>query len=199
MTKSEKICEKLENLYFYKELVKSDLLYITEQNEEKELANVLMRVDNYILVIQIKEKQADTSNNIENWIHNKVYKIAKNQIKNSVQNIVKNVNFKYNKNADILDDIDECILMPIILFDIGDEAIEYRKIYDSKSLNLKINIFNIEDFEIMCKRLISSMEMIRYLDERIAYFNSNILIYEDGKRTIVGKNINEKSNVKFLY
>lgn len=83
MTKSEKICEKLWNLYFYKELVKSDLLYITEQNEEKELANVLMRVDNYILVIQIKEKQADTSNNIENWIHNKVYKIAKNQIKNS--------------------------------------------------------------------------------------------------------------------
>lgn len=37
MTKSEKICKKLGNLYFYKELVKSDLLYITEQNEEKEL------------------------------------------------------------------------------------------------------------------------------------------------------------------
>lgn len=53
-----------------------------------------MRVDNYILTIQIKEKTTNTSNNIENWLNNKVYKVAKNQIKISVQEIIKKINFK---------------------------------------------------------------------------------------------------------
>ena len=62
MTKSEEICKKLGNLYFFKELVKSNLLYITDKKEEKELADVLMRVDNYILTIQIKEKTTNGLN-----------------------------------------------------------------------------------------------------------------------------------------
>ena len=61
MTKSEEICKKLGNLYLFKELVKSNLLYITDKKEEKELADVLMRVDNYILTIQIKEKTTNAS------------------------------------------------------------------------------------------------------------------------------------------
>ena len=35
MTKSEEICKKLGNLYFFKELVKSNLLYITDKKEEE--------------------------------------------------------------------------------------------------------------------------------------------------------------------
>lgn len=42
MTKSEEICKKLGNLYFFKELVKSNLIYVTDKKEEKELADVLM-------------------------------------------------------------------------------------------------------------------------------------------------------------
>lgn len=197
MTKSEEICKELGNLYFLKELVKSNLLYITDKKEEKELADVLMRVDNYILTIQIKEKTPNTSNNIENWLNNKVYKVAKNQIKISVQEIIKKINFKEDENADILDNIDKCTIVPIIIFDIGDENIKYKRSYESKTSNLKINIFNIKDFEIMCKHLISPMEMIRYLNERIAYSNNNILIYENEKRTILGKNINENAMLSF--
>ena len=36
MTKSEEICKKLGNLYFFKELVKSNLIYVTDKKEEKE-------------------------------------------------------------------------------------------------------------------------------------------------------------------
>lgn len=57
MTKSEEICKKLRDLYFFKELVKSNLIYVTDKKEEKELADVLIRVDNYILIIQIKKKK----------------------------------------------------------------------------------------------------------------------------------------------
>lgn len=197
MTKSEEICKELGNLYFFKELVKSNLLYITDKKEEKELADVLMRVDNYILTIQIKEKTTNTSNNIDNWLNNKVYKVAKNQIKISVQEIIKKINFKEDENADILDNIYKCTIVPIIIFDIGDENIKYQRSYESKTSNLKINIFNIKDFETMCKRLISPMEMIRYLNERIAYSNNNNLIYENEKRTILGKNINENAMLNF--
>lgn len=197
MTKSEEICKNLGNLYFFKELVKSNLLYITDKKEEKELADVLMRVDNYILTIQIKEKTTNTSNSIENWINNKVYKVAKNQIKVSAQEIVKKIKFKEEENADILDNIDICTIIPIIIFDIGKENIEYKRSYESQSTDLKINIFNINDFEIMCKCLISPMEMIRYLNERIAYSNNNILIYEDEQRTIIGKNKNEETMLSF--
>ena len=65
MTKSEEICKKLGNLYFFKELVKSNLIYITDEKQEKELADVLMRVDNYILIIQIKEKTTPASNSLK--------------------------------------------------------------------------------------------------------------------------------------
>ena len=94
MTKSEEICKKLGDLYFFKELVKSNLIYVTDKKEEKELTDVLMRVDNYILIIQIKEKTTSNSNNIDNWLNNKVYKVAKNQIKVSAQEIINKVNFK---------------------------------------------------------------------------------------------------------
>ena len=49
MTNSENVCKKLGNLYFFKELVKSDLIYIKENSEEEELS------DN-IVVIKIKKK-----------------------------------------------------------------------------------------------------------------------------------------------
>lgn len=197
MTKSEEICKKLGDLYFFKELVKSNLIYVTDKKEEKELADVLMRVDNYILIIKIKEKTTSDSNNIENWLNNKVYKVAKNQIKVSAQEIINKVNFKEDENSDILDNIDKCTLIPIIIFDIGQENIEYKRSYESKSTNLKINIFNIKDFESMCNCIISPMEMIRYLDERIAYSNSSLLIYNDERRIVIGKNITEDAMLNF--
>ena len=197
MTKSEEICKKLGDLYFFKELVKSNLIYVTDKKEEKELTDVLMRVDNYILIIQIKEKTTSNSNNIDNWLNNKVYKVAKNQIKVSAQEIINKVNFKEDENSDILDNIDKCTLIPIIIFDIGNINIEYKKSYDSKSTDLKINIFNIKDFENMCKCLISPMEMIRYLKERIAYSNSKLLIYNDERRIVIGKNITEDAMLNF--
>ena len=49
----------------------------------------------------------------------------------------------------------------------------------------------------MCKCLISPMEMIRYLKERIAYSNSKLLIYNDERRIVIGKNITEDAMLNF--
>ena len=54
MTNSEQICSELGRLYFFKELEKSDLVYINnEDNQERELADIILRVGNYIFTIQI--------------------------------------------------------------------------------------------------------------------------------------------------
>lgn len=196
MTKSEDLCNKISNLYFFKELVKSDLIYITENKEEKELADIIIRVANFLLTIQIKEK-IENDTDIQKWLNNKVYKKAKNQIKNTINEIKNMINFKSKKNEDILDNIDNCLLIPIIIFDIGDKKCTYKNYYESKSSNIKINIFEINDFEIMCKHLISPMEIIRYLNERIEYTKSNILIIEDENKITIGKTNSETSMLNF--
>lgn len=65
MTQSEQICSELGKLYFFKELEKSNLVYInSDNNQEKELADTILKVGNNIFTIQIKEMN-DTSKDIE--------------------------------------------------------------------------------------------------------------------------------------
>lgn len=196
MTNSEKICEEIGNIFFYKELVKSNLIYITDKKEEKELADVLMRVDNYILAIQIKEKTSDNSD-VNKWLNSKVYKVAKNQIKETINEIKNKINFKNEYNKNIIENIDSCIIIPIIIFDIGSSTIDYNKVYYSESQNLVINIFDIKDFQIMCENLISPMELVRYLNERKEYVKNEILIFENKNKTIIGKTSSENALLNF--
>lgn len=197
MTKSEQVCEELGKLYFFKELIKSDLIYITETNEEKELSDIILRVGNNIISIQIKEKNDDSKSNTHKWLDNKVYKKAKNQTKETSKQILETINFKCNNNNDILDDIKSCNIISLILFDIGDEIIEYNKICTSQSKSLNIQIFNIRDFKLLCEKLIAPMEMIRYIEEREDYINHSFLIFEDEHKNIVIKNDNEDNMLQF--
>ena len=191
MTKSEKICNELGKLYFYKELVKSDLVYIiNEKNEEKELADVILRVGNYILPIQIKEMQ-DTSKDINKWLDKKVYKNAKNQTKETCKNILTDIKFKNETNSDILEDIQECEIIPIIIFDVSNIELEYKKIYITSDNMLLIHIFNLLDFQKMCNKLISSMEMIRYIKNRVGYVNKSLLIFQRNSEITIIKNKHE--------
>lgn len=192
MTKSEKICESLGNLFFFKEMVKSNLIYITDTKEEKELADIILRVGNFIIPIQIKEKDNEEYD-LTKWLNNKVYKKAKQQIKISCKEIKERINFKDSTNDDILEDIDSCTIIPIIIFDINKRINDYQKIYISKENNLAIHIFSIIDFELMCHKLIAPMEMIRYLQERIEYINYQILTCDN----IIAKNTSENSMLEF--
>ena len=115
MTKSEKLCESLGNLFFFKEMVKSNLIYITDTKEEKELADIILRVDNFIIPMQIKEKDNEEYD-LTKWLNNKVYKKAKQQIKISCKELKEKINFKDSTNNDILEDIDSCTIIPIIIF-----------------------------------------------------------------------------------
>lgn len=195
MTKSEKICEELGRMYFFKEMIKSDLIYISENKEEKELADIILRVGNFIIPIQIKEKT--NNNEIDKWLNNKVYKKAKQQTKETCHQILKKINFKSDINFDILDNINNCTIIPIIIFDIQNAILKYKRVYVSSNFDLMIHIFNINDFKKMCEMLISPMEMIRYLDERKQYINYSLLTYECGEKLIIAKNDQEESMLTF--
>lgn len=197
MTKSEKICEDLGKMYFFKEMVKSDLIYISEGKDEKELADIILRVGNFILPIQIKEKTSNSNDDIVKWLNNKVYKKAKQQTKETCQQILKEIKFKNSINSDILNDIENCNIIPIIIFDIQNEITKYKKIYISSNSDLLIHIFNIKDFKKMCEMLIAPMEMVRYLEERKYYVNYSLLTYEQTEKIVLVKNEQEENMLIF--
>ncbi len=197
MTESEKFCEELGKLYFFKELIKSDLLYVTEGKQEKELADIILRVGNNVIPIQIKEKNKNNNSDTSGWLKNRVYKAAKKQIEKTNEQILETINFKSENNSDILNDIELCNIIPLIIFDIGDEVIEYNKLHISKSSDLNIQIFNIKDFKEMCEKLIAPMEMLRYIKERENYINRPVLIFEEANKIIVANNENENDMLQF--
>ena len=196
MTKSEKICEDLGKMYFFKEMVKSNLIYISEAKEEKELADIILRVGNFIIPIQIKEK-INNDTDIDKWLNNKVYKKAKKQTKETCRQIMEKIKFKDNNNSDILDNIEKCIIIPIIIFDIQDITVKYKKNYISSNSDLLIHVFNIKDFKKMCDMLIAPMEMIRYLEERKQYINYPLLSCELMEKMILVKNEQEEDMILF--
>lgn len=197
MTKSELLCENLGKMYFFKEMIKANLIYITETKEEKELADVIIRVNNYILPIQVKEKNENGIININKWLSNKVYKIAKNQTKSACNELLKNKIFKNNDNIEIFDNIEKCDIIPLIIFDVGMAFSDYKRIYKSSNSNLVINIFAINDFQKMCEFLISPMEMTRYLNERKEYVEFKHIHYESKNKIVIAKTISECAMLNF--
>lgn len=197
MTNSEKICSELGKLYFYKELEKSDLVYTTEDsNQEKELADSIFRVGNFIFAVQIKEMN-DTSKNIQNWLERKVYKKAKDQTKETCKKIFNSIKFKNEKNADIIKDIDQCTIIPIIIFDIKENEIIYKKTYETSTHDLLIHIFDMKDFKNMCERLVSPMEMVRYLTERKEYVKHEMISLNLENQVVIAKTKYENAMLDF--
>lgn len=193
MTNSEHICSELGKLYFFKELEKSDLIYFNdEDNQENELADTILRVGNYIFAIQIKEMD-DTSRDIQKWLDKKVYRNAKNQTKETCKKIFENIRFKNKENADILDDINNCIIIPIIIFDIKEKEIKYQKIYETKDGQLLIHIFDLKDFKYLYEKIICPMEMVRYIDERKNYVSSPMITLEKDDQIMIAKTESEKA------
>lgn len=199
MTNSEQICSELGKLYFFKELEKSDLLYtVDDEKQERELADIILRVGNYILTVQIKEME-DVSKDINRWIDKKVYKVAKNQTKETYREIFRNIRFKNPENEDILENIEKCEIIPIIIFDIKDKTVEYKRIYETQNEKLVINIFELKDFKMLCEKVIAPMEMIRYIIERKEYIKYSIITIEKEEKLVLTKTNSEGGMIEYYY
>lgn len=58
MTNSEKLLSSFSENYFYKELVYADLKFIPTGGAEIELADLIINLEDIILAIQLKEREA---------------------------------------------------------------------------------------------------------------------------------------------
>lgn len=166
MTNSEKLLSSFSENYFYKELVYADLKFTPIGGTEIELADLIINLEDIILAIQLKERnekdRTQDKNIEEKWLKKKCKK-AKEQIKDTISYItsekVSFINARgkktiINPNAEVV---------PLVVFE-NDSISEYEHLLRNHTNDgLAVNCMSIYDFKLMCKQLLSPIEIIESL------------------------------------
>jgi hypothetical protein len=176
MTKSEKLLGSFAENFFYKELIYSELKFVPEDGTEVELADLIINLEDVVLAVQLKERNAvDRTQNKsveEKWLKKKCKK-AKEQIKDTIS-YIKNeeVSFlnargketKINPNAEIV---------PLVVFE-NESILQYDHLLRKHTTGgLTVNCISMEDFKIMCRKLVSPSEIIEYIKWRQKFYEKN--------------------------
>lgn len=167
---SEHILSNINQNIFFKEFT----FYITDfypPDGKKELADNIVWIDEIFFVFQVKErnpkyiKTAETENK---WFSENVIKEAKNQIKNSIEYLqtYKDIPITNGKghvfnaaDADFRNIIKIIIYMPNS--SLLSNNSKNMKFYESNQIGI-IHILNIEDYEQICKYLVTPAELDEY-------------------------------------
>lgn len=175
---TEKILSAFAQMYFFKELVHNQLQFTEEGSTEKEVADLLLNLGDKIVAIQLKARnEADKTGEIEKeikWLNHKC-KDAKKQVKDSIAYIQagKLPSFSNERGQQI--DIDpESEILPLIIFmneDIGDKYAHILRKHSADGMD--INCLSFEDFQIVCRELMTPIEIVEYLKWRLEYYQNN--------------------------
>ena len=175
---TEKILSAFAQMYFFKELVHNQLRFAEEGSTEKEVADLLLNLGDKIVAIQLKARnEADNTGELEKeikWLNHKC-KDAKKQVKDSIAYIQtgKLPSFSNERGQQI--DIDpESEILPLIIFmneDIGDKYDHILRKHSADGMD--INCLSFEDFQIVCRELMTPIEIVDYLKWRLGFFQNN--------------------------
>lgn len=116
MTGSELKTKLCSTKKFLPRYVYNNIKTIGDSNGELELCDCLLEFLKAYIVIQIKEKDNDSSATFQKWFKNKVKKIAKNQIKDSIRQI-KDTKYSFyceEKNSSLIEKKNLNILLYLI-------------------------------------------------------------------------------------
>ena len=207
MTNSEKLLSSFSENYFYKELVYADLKFTPTGGTEIELADLIINLEDIILAIQLKERnekdRTQDKNIEEKWLKKKCKK-AKEQIKDTISYItsekVSFINARGKKT--IINPRAEVV--PLVVFE-NDSISEYEHLLRNHTNDgLAVNCMSIDDFKLMCKQLLSPIEIIEYLKWREAFYKKNgpinLLITETNNGFVLSKpQMNENLVQQYLY
>ena len=207
MTNSEKLLSSFSENYFYKELVYADLKFTPIGGTEIELADLIINLEDIVLAIQLKERnekdRTQDKNIEEKWLKKKCKK-AKEQIKDTISYItsekVSFINARgkktiINPNAEVV---------PLVVFE-NDSISEYEHLLRNHTNDgLAVNCMSIYDFKLMCKQLLSPIEIIEYLKWREVFYKNNgpinLLITETNNGFVLSKpQKNENLVQQYLY
>lgn len=178
MTNSEKIVSLLSQGYFYSEFTYNDLVFTITGVGDLEFSDTVIKFNDRLLLIQIKEKTSSTVSP-ETWFKNNI-KLANKQHKDTLKYINDNPDLSFSNNCGNVLNINELKnLHPIFLtIFVNDEIHQYEKIKISQHIGT-YNIFSHSDFELVCQKLITPLEILNYLQFRINFlsnYNTNIVI-----------------------
>jgi len=176
MTNSEKLISAFSEQVFFKELVYSDLKFVPDGKTEVELADLLINLEDVVLAIQLKERnERDRTEDLrieEKWLHDKRKK-AKRQIAETIKSIRnKTICLKNLRGVEIAIHSDAEIV-PLIVFD--NPSIKHYKHLLSYQLTEEesVNCISFTDYKIMCKQLVSPVEIIEYIKWREHFYKNN--------------------------
>lgn len=204
MNKSEKLLSAVSEVYFFKELVQDDLCFIPKGDTEHELADLLINLGDLIIAIQLKARnETDQTTNQETelkWLAKKC-KVAKKQIKDTISFIMNGElpafqNLSGNK---ILVRRDAEIISLIIF--INSEIKQYPHILNKhSSTGACVNCISFEEFQFVCRVLVTPIEIISYLEYRQRFYekhpNVDLFMYTDENDDIIlAKPMNEEALV----
>ncbi|MCR5457668.1 MAG: hypothetical protein K6F14_06300 [Clostridiales bacterium] len=216
VNQSERLLNAFSELYFYKELTFSDLKYRPQGQTERELADILIKVKNYVLAIQLKARntcdRTEDETNEEKWLEKKC-RIAKSQIEETIKIIESGTPLMFNNNRGDTITIDNGLtVVPLVMF-MNPTIKKYNRILLKHSeIGMDINCISYEDFCYVCKMLITPMEIIDYFIWRKEKYLNNyktetlICIDEDGfslssmdgKEPLLGIFLHEKYGINSI-
>ena len=174
MNESEKLLSKFSQIYFFEEFVQDNLQFSENNGDSKELADLILNLEDVVIAIQMKERSdgAITMSELEEkkWFDNKTRE-AKKQIKTTIDLIKhgkipaflnkRGIEIKIRKDAEII---------PLIIFK-NESITDYPRILKKHSeTGQNVNCMSLKDFEIMCLMLISPGEIIDYLKYRCQFY-----------------------------
>lgn len=172
---SERLLSAFSELHFYKELVQSNLHFTLEGSTEKEVADLLINVGDFIIAIQLKarnekEQTFDEQKELK-WLTSKCKK-AKKQIKESVQFIRSGQLPAFeNGRSKFVSLISNAEIVPLIVFMNETVGNDYPHILQKHSeKGMDVNCLSFQDFQNMCRALLTPMEIIYYLQWRLKFF-----------------------------
>lgn len=180
---SEKLLSAISELYFYKELVQSNLHFTLQGSTEKEVADLLINLGDIIIAFQLKARnEEDQTLDFQKelkWLTSKCKK-AKRQVKESINYIRSGQlpSFENGRKKPVALAA-EAEIIPLVVF--MNEIIEddYPHILCRHSEDgMDINCISFDAFRNICRVLLTPMEIVQYFYWRLAFY------LQDGKTNL---------------
>lgn len=177
MTNSERLLSAFSEKIFYKELVYSNLKFTPPGGTEVELADLIINLEDIVIAVQLKERsENDRTDNIkteERWLHNN-RKNAKKQIADTIKYIREGTTTFVNSRGMEMGIRQDARIVPLVVFD-NKSIKDYKHLlsYQIEEDEEYVNCISLPDFQIMCKQLVSPMEIIQYIEWRERFYKEN--------------------------
>lgn len=144
-----------------------------------EFADNVVWLDDLLFIYQIKERDNDNSSDDQKWYNNKVINKGVKQIKSTLSYLMSypEIYIENEKGHKLnISQAKSCkSINKIIIYSPNNnfpEDLRFKRFYKSADVGL-IHLFHIEDYEWVCKYLITPTEVNEYLEFREAYYLAN--------------------------